>query len=67
MTDLRNFIRLLRANSCLKVVKKQVSTKYEIAALTAKTSGSVAVVFENIKESDFNLVSNLVVTRESFA
>ena len=67
MTDLRNFIRLLRANSCLKVVKKQVSTKYEIAALTAKTSGSVAVVFENIKESDFNLVSNLVGTRESFA
>jgi UbiD family decarboxylase len=51
----------------LKTIKTQVSTKYEIAGITAKLDGSYAVLFENIKESDFNLVSNLVGTRKRFA
>ncbi len=67
MTDLRNYISLIRKTNGLKTIKKTVSTKYEIAAITAKVDGSHAVLFENIKESDFNLVSNLVGTRKRFA
>ena len=67
MTDLRNYISLIKKSEDLKTIKTQVSTKYEIAGITAKLDGSYAVLFENIKESDFNLVSNLVGTRKRFA
>ena len=67
MTDLRNYLSLIRKNNDLKTIKKSVSTKYEIAGITAKVDGSHAIFFENIKESNFNLVSNLVGTRKRFA
>ena len=67
MSDLRNYLNLLRKKNDLKTVKRQVSTKYEIAAITAKANNSFAVLFENIKESDFGLVSNLVGSRSRFA
>lgn len=67
MTDLRNYISLIKKNGELKTIRKKVSTKYEIAAITAKVDGSQAVLFENIKESKFRLISNLVGTRNRFA
>ena len=67
MTDLRNYLSVIRKNGDLKIVKTKVSTKYEIAGITAKVDGSTALLFENIAESDFNLVSNLVGTRKRFA
>ncbi|HUU48932.1 MAG TPA: UbiD family decarboxylase [Nitrosopumilaceae archaeon] len=67
MTDLRNYISLIKKSGSLKIINSPVSTKYEIAGITAKVDGSFAVLFENIKESDFNLVSNLVGTRKRFA
>lgn len=67
MTDIRAFIEKTRKLGHLHVVKKKVSTKYEIAAITAKVDGSNAVLFENIKESKMRLVSNLVGTRARFA
>lgn len=67
MTDLRNYISIIKKNNDLKTIKKPVSTKYEIAGITAKTDGSYAVLFENIKKNKFNLVANLVGTRKRFA
>lgn len=67
MTDLRNYLSIIKKNGDLKIVKKPVSTKYEIAGITAKLDGSYAVLFEKIKESPFSLVSNLVGTRKRFA
>lgn len=67
MSDLRNYISLIKKNGELKTIKKKVSTKYEIAALTAKADDSSAILFDNIKESRFRLVSNLVGTRKRFA
>lgn len=67
MTDLRSYISLIKKNGELKIIRKKVSTKYEIAAITAKVDGSYAVLFENIKESKFRLISNLVGTRNRFA
>ncbi|MDH5659151.1 MAG: UbiD family decarboxylase [Nitrosopumilus sp.] len=67
MSDLRNFISQIKKTKDLKIIKTQVSTKFEIAGITAKVDGSYAVLFENIRESDFSLVSNLVGTRKRFA
>ena len=58
---------MIKKNGDLKVIKTKVSTKYEIAGITAKVDGSHAILFENIAESNFNLVSNLVGTRKRFA
>ncbi len=66
MSDLRNYISQIKKIRELKTVKTRVSTKYEIAGVTAKVDGSNAVLFENIKESGFRLVSNLVGTRKRF-
>jgi len=67
MTDLRNYISQIKKINELKTVKTKVSTKFEIAGITAKIDGSHAVMFENIKESNFHLVANLVGTRKRFA
>ena len=67
MTDLRSYISLLKKENDLKTITKRVSTKYEIAGITAKVDNSYALLFTNIKESKFNLVSNLVGTRKRFA
>jgi len=67
LTDLRDYLALIRKSKDLQTIKKRVSTKYEIAGITAKVDGSHAVFFDNIKESDFKLVSNLVGTRKRFA
>jgi len=67
MTDLRVYLNQIKKLNELSIVKKKVSTKYEIAALTAKIDGGNAILFENIKESKFRLVANLVGTRTRFA
>ncbi|MEW6588843.1 MAG: UbiD family decarboxylase, partial [Thermoproteota archaeon] len=67
MTDIRTYIDQIKKSGQLSVIKKRVSTKYEIAAITAKVDGANAVLFENIKESKLRLVANLVGTRARFA
>jgi UbiD family decarboxylase len=67
LTDLRNYISKIKKSGDLKIIKTPVSTKYEIAGITAKVDGSFAVLFENIRESNFNLVANLVGTRKRFS
>lgn len=66
-SDMRSYLDILSKNKELAVVKKKVSTKFEIAAITAKMDGSKAILFENIKDSKFRVVSNLVGTRKRFA
>ncbi|MEX0656522.1 MAG: UbiD family decarboxylase [Nitrosopumilaceae archaeon] len=67
MTDLRTYLDIIKKSGQLKTIRKQVSTKYEIAAITAKLDGSYAALFENIKGSKFRVVTNLVGTRRRFA
>ena len=67
MSDLRAYLDLIKKTKELKVIKKPVSAKYEIAGITAKVDGSFAVLFENVKNSKFRVVSNLVGTRKRFA
>ncbi|WP_420546217.1 UbiD family decarboxylase [Nitrosopumilus sp.] len=67
MTDLRNYISQIKKIQGLKTVKTKVSTKYEIAGITAKMDGSHSILFENVKDSDFRVVTNLVGSRKKFA
>mgnify|MGYP006436551185 CR=1 FL=1 len=65
--DLREYISKLKKSKELKIIQKKVSTKFEIAGITAKADKSSALLFENIKQNNFKLVSNLVGTRKRFA
>lgn len=67
MSDLRSYIDLLEKNNELKIVNREVSPKYEIAAVTAKADGLAAILFKNIQNNNFNLVSNLVGSKSRFA
>ena len=67
MTDLRNYISQIKKIQELKTVKTKVSTKYEIAGITAKMDGSHSILFENVKDSNFRVVTNLVGSRKKFA
>ena len=64
--DLRKYLQEIKKTNDLIVIKKKVSTKYEVASITEKLDGSKAVLFENIKGSKFKLVSNLVGNRARF-
>ena len=67
MTDLRNYISQIKKIQGLKTVKTKVSTKYEIAGITAKMDGLHSILFENVKDNDFQVVTNLVGSRKKFA
>ncbi|MBM3903780.1 MAG: UbiD family decarboxylase [Thaumarchaeota archaeon] len=67
MTDLRSYIALVKKMGQLHTISKKVSTKFEIASLTAQVDGANAILFENIKESKLRLVANLVGNRARFA
>lgn len=67
MTDLRSYIEQVKKMKQLHVISKKVSTKYEIASLTAQVDGGNAILFENIKQSKLRLVANLVGNRARFA
>jgi UbiD family decarboxylase len=65
--DLRDYLDTLRKNGELVSIKKPVSTKFEIAALTGHLDGKEAVVFENVKESNMHVAANVCGTRKRFA
>ena len=65
--DMRSFLQQIKKTNDVFTVKKRVSKKYEIAAVTEKLDGSKAALFENVQGSKFKLVSNLVGTRDRFA
>ena len=59
--DLRDYLDSLRNLSELIDVRKPVSTKFELAALTAKLDGKEAVLFDNVKESNMRVTTNVCV------
>lgn len=67
MTDLRSYIEQVKKMGQLYTISKKVSTKYEIASLTAQVDEGNAILFDNIKESKLRLVANLVGNRARFA
>jgi 3-polyprenyl-4-hydroxybenzoate decarboxylase and related decarboxylases len=48
--DIREYISKLKKSKEIKIIKKKVSTKFEIAGITAEADGTSALLFENIKQ-----------------
>ena len=67
--DLRGYLSAIERAGQVKRVARPVSTRYEIAGVTALADGGPAILFENVRGSGrgFRLVSNLVGTRPRFA
>jgi len=66
-SDLRNYISKLKKSKDIKIIKKPISLKYEIATITENFENSHAILFENVKGRNFPVVSNLIGTRDRFA
>ena len=50
--DMRSFLQEIKKTNDVFTVKKRVSTKYEIAAVTEKLDGSKAALFEISRETN---------------
>ncbi|MFW9850058.1 MAG: UbiD family decarboxylase [Candidatus Thorarchaeota archaeon] len=63
---LEDYIGILEQKGKLTTVKKEISTKYEIAGFL-KTVEPKPVLFENVKESEFRVAGNLFCTKGQIA
>jgi 2,5-furandicarboxylate decarboxylase 1 len=63
--NLRNHVQTLAERGDLIVIAEPISTQYEIAAVLKKLEPS-PVLFENIKESHFRVIGNLLCSKTQF-
>src|SRR6187402_1055708 len=64
--DLRSFLSYLENRGELITIHKKVKKKFELAAIISKFDKKEAVLFTNVDESKFKVVSNILGTRERF-
>ncbi len=64
--DFRSFLSHLESKGQLIRVTKDISTQFELAAVTAKLDGKQAVQFSKVRNSKFSVASNVCGTPERF-
>ena len=64
--SLRQFLSILRDNNELLTIDKKVSKKFQLAAIVGKLDKKEAVLFTNVEDSKFKVVSNILGTRNRF-
>lgn len=64
--DLRSYLAVLEKEKELVRVKKQVSPKFELAAVVSKLDSKEAVVFDKVQESKMAVASNICGTAKRF-
>lgn len=64
--DLRRFISILEAKGELLTISKKVEKKFELAAIVSKFDQGKAILFTNVNDSKFKVISNILGTRERF-
>lgn len=64
--DLRSYLAVLEKEQELVRVKKQVSAKYELAAVVSKLDSKEAVVFDRVQGSRMAVASNICGTPRRF-
>ncbi len=66
--DLRSYLDLLESAGLLLHVEKEVDPKFELSAVvkSAEKEGK-AVIFHNVKGSNFVVVANVIVSRKMFS
>lgn len=65
--DLRSYLEDVRRAGALSVVRRRVSARYEIAAVTARADGSDALLFEDVDGSPMRVATNVAGTRGRLA
>jgi len=64
--DFRGYLSLLQGEGELVRVKQDVSSEFELAAVTAKLDSKQAVVFEKVRGSKIGVAANIVGTPRRF-
>jgi UbiD family decarboxylase len=65
-TDLRSYLSTLEKEGELLRIKKQVSPRFELAALVSKLDGKQAVIFDKVEGSRMAVASNICGTPGRF-
>jgi UbiD family decarboxylase len=65
--DFRGFLSELEARGQLIRVEKDVDSRYELAAVSAKLDGREAVLFTKVRNSKFSVACNVAGTAERFS
>jgi anhydromevalonate phosphate decarboxylase len=63
---MRNFLKAFEKDFKIINIEEQISTRYEVSNILKKHDKEV-VIFNNIKESDFGIISGICNTREKIA
>ena len=66
-SDLHEFLHLLKRQNDLLTIDKQVSPKFELAAISSKLDQKQAILFENVEGSGMSVVANILGTRKRFS
>ena len=66
-SDLRGFLHLLELESDLLRIDKQVSPKFELAAISHKLDRKQVILFEHVEGSEMSVVTNILGTRRRFS
>ena len=66
-SDLHEFLHLLKRQNDLLTIDKQVSPKFELAAISSKLDQKQAILFENVEGSGMSVVTNILGTRKRFS
>lgn len=64
--DLRGFISILKDKKELLTIDKKVKKKFQLAAIVGKLDKKEAILFTNVEDSKFKVVSNILGTRKRF-
>jgi 2,5-furandicarboxylate decarboxylase 1 len=64
--DFRSFLSKLEKEGELIKVKKNVSTRFELAAVVSKFEGKQAILFEKVEGSNLMVACNILGTRKRF-
>lgn len=66
-SDLHGFLRLLEQHNELLKIDKEVSPKFELAAISHKLHQKQAILFEHVEGSEMSIVTNILGTRKRFS
>ena len=64
--DLRGFLSILKDKKELLTIDKKVKRKFQLAAIVGKLDKKEAILFTNVEDSKFKVVSNILGTRKRF-
>jgi 2,5-furandicarboxylate decarboxylase 1 len=66
-SDLHGFLHVLEQHNELITIDKQVSPKFELAAISRKLDQKQAILFKHVEGSGMGVVSNILGTRMRFS